>query len=332
MPPCQHQRLVCCGGSPIRYLQGGSLRYVPTALILTLVTLLLLACTSPPQPTETPQPTAAVAPTLTPSPTLQPTATPEPTPADTPQPTPTPTPVPTWTPTPEPPPAPTWTPTPEPTATLMPTPEPTATPAPTYTPQPTYTPFPTHTPFPTYTTMPTQTPVPTATATPTATPRPTMPPTPLPTIPTDSGDWFPSDYDSETLSWRGIRLEAYETGYREGDADLSVTCFNSPGLGKYLSVSIRWDSYVSILDDLSTHLDWDNNPTEFEEWDAGSSGESVSPRYSRTHRHDRAFIAKLGQHQHLDFAVDSYDGWHNAKFDLSGFAGAYQPVNEYCQQ
>ena len=72
-----------------------------------------------------------------------------------------------------------------------------------------------------------------------------------------------------------------------------VACFDSPGLGKYLNVSIRWDSYVSILDDLSAHLNWDSEPTEFEEWDSGSSGKSVGPRYSHTHRHDRAFIADL---------------------------------------
>lgn len=159
-------------------------------------------------------------------------------------------------------------------------------------------------------------------------------PKPTPTaIPQSfTGAWYESIHDSSTLSWRGIQLEAYETGYQEGDAKLSVTCFDSDASDRYLSVSIRWDSYVSVLDDLSAHLDWDDNPTEFEEWDSGSSGKSVSPRYSRTHRHDQAFIAKLGKHQHLDFTIDSYDGWHGAKFDLAGFSGAFQPVSAYCQQ
>ena len=113
---------------------------------------------------------------------------------------------------------------------------------------------------------------------------------------------------------------------------MKVACFDSPGLGKYLNVSIRWDSYVSILDDLSAHLNWDSEPTEFEEWDSGSSGESVGPRYSRTHRHDRAFISNLLEHAHLEFAVESYDGWHRAKFDLAGFPSGYRPVEQYCQQ
>ena len=99
---------------------------------------------------------------------------------------------------------------------------------------------------------------------------------------------------------------------------------------RYLAVSIWWDSYVSILDDLSAHLDWDSNPTEFERWDPGSDGDIVSPRYSNTHRHDKAFIAKLMQHKRLAFAVESYDGWHNAKFELTGFAEAYKPIASYC--
>ena len=95
-------------------------------------------------------------------------------------------------------------------------------------------------------------------------------------------------------------------------------------------MSIKWESYVSILDNRSVRLDWDSNPTERDHWDAGSDGDSVSPRYSTTHRHDKAFIDRLMKHEHLDFAVESYDGFHDAKFNLKGFNGAYQTVAEYC--
>ncbi len=146
----------------------------------------------------------------------------------------------------------------------------------------------------------------------------------------DTGDWTPFSSNGDTVSWRSVSLEAYETGYDEGDARLRVTCFNSENLGKYLSVSVRWDSYVSVLDDLSVHLNWDSGPTEFERWDAGGDGDRVNPRFSTTHRHDKAFIAKLMEHRHLGFTVESYDGFHNAKFNLEGFSVAFRVVAEYC--
>ena len=177
--------------------------------------------------------------------------------------------------------------------------------------------------------------VPTPTPRPVVTPTPSPKPTPTPTAtlsPTQTtGDWFLRDWRSDSiLPTVSVGLEAYETGYEEGDATLWVVCFNSDSLGRYLSVSIRWDTYVTILDDRSAHLEWDGGPTEFERWEGSSSGESVSPQFSRTHRHDKAFIARLGQHQHLEFAVESLDGWHRANFNLDGFNMAYAPVAEYC--
>ena len=109
---------------------------------------------------------------------------------------------------------------------------------------------------------------------------------------------------------------------------MSVTCFAPADRESYLSITIGWETYVTSLDDRSAHLDWDDEPTEFERWDGG--GDWVSPQYSRTHRYDRAFISKLGQHSHLDFAVESVDGWHHAKFQLDGFTEAYRPVAAYC--
>ena len=179
------------------------------------------------------------------------------------------------------------------------------------------------------------TPTPTATAVtlPTATPRPTATPLPAatPTPIGSTGDWILRDRRNDsTLPTISVGLEAYETGYQEGDATLWVVCFNSDSLGRYLAVSIRWDTYVTILDDRSTHLEWDGGPTQFERWDGSSSDQSDSPQFSITHRHDKAFIARLGQHQHLDFAVESLDGWHRADFNLEGFNVAYAPVAEYC--
>ena len=149
------------------------LRSVVAVLIVTLVSVVLAACTSEPSPAPTPAPTAAATPVAaTPTPTPVPTATPTPTPVPTA--TPTPTPVPTATPTPTPVPTATPTPTPVPTATPTPTPVPTATPTPT--------PAPTATPTPTPAPTATPTPTPAPTATPTPTPAPTATPTPAPTV------------------------------------------------------------------------------------------------------------------------------------------------------
>ena len=174
---------------------------------------------------------------------------------------------------------------------------------------------------------------------------PTITPTPLVTVlPIDvppaygasesTGEWYASDHDSENLSWRSVHLEAYETGNQQGDADIGVVCFNSdPPLGKYLSVDITWDTYVTILDDRSARLNWDGGPTQSERWDSsGTSGYSVGPRSSRTDRYDQQFIDKLLQHDHLEFAVESYDGYHTAEFNLAGFAAAYKPVEDYCKE
>ncbi len=262
-------------------------------------------------PTVTPEPTA------TPSPTAIPTATPTATPEPTATPVPTATPEPTATPVP--------TATPSPTAIPTATPEPTATPVPTATPEPTATPVPTATPSPTA--IPTATPEPTATPVPTATPEPTATPDY-----SFTGEWWPFSIDGESLSSRSIILEAYETFGEEGDVSLKVSCFDSDRSGKYLSVSIRWEryAYVSSMDDINVHLDWDSEPTEFDKWDG--EGDYVTPRYSRTRRHVREFIDKLHDHQHLDFAVEGFLDWSGAKFDLAGFVGAYQPVKEFCQK
>ena len=78
--------------------------------------------TPTPEPTETPMPDVTEEPSSTPEPTEEPTATETPTPEPTPteKPTPTPEPTPTEKPTPTPTPEPTPTPTPEPTPTEVP--------------------------------------------------------------------------------------------------------------------------------------------------------------------------------------------------------------------
>ena len=166
----------------------------------------------------------------------------------------------------------------------------------------------------------------------TPTPAPTPMPTSTPAPSGDTGEWTLWDRsDSEVSSAVSVILEAYETGYEEGDADLRVTCFNDESLGRYLSVVIGWETYVTILDDRSAHLNWDSGPTEFERWDGGGDGTYVSYPYSRSNRDDRAFVANLLEHQHLEFAVESVDGWHRANFQLTGFSAAYEPVRRHCE-
>ena len=299
--------------------------YKGVVIFLVSLAVLMIACSTEPLPTDvptrTPEPTIPTI--IAQTPTLVPTITPTPEPTSTSTAIPIPTAAPTLLPTPTQAPVPTAMPTPTP----IPTPTPTAIPLPTSTPYPTQTPYPTYTPYPTPTLLPT----PTLTVPPTSTPVPTPIPAPT-TAPTDVGEWVQNDYESEDLSWKSIYLYAYETGYEEGDARLSVTCLDSPRLGKYLSVDIRWDSYVTILDDRSAHLSWNSGETEFEKWDGSSGGHRVSPQYSRNQRHDKRFIENLDQYQHLEFSVESVDGWHGATFDLVGFSGAYEPVREYCEE
>ena len=174
----------------------------------------------------------------------------------------------------------------------------------------------------------------------TPTPRPVSTPTPRPTAtPTaapaaDTGDWTTFDYDGSEAAWRSIQLEAYETGYRDGDATLSVACFDAKdGGARYLSVSVHWDTYHGLHgNDISTHLTWgeDTGSKQYEDWVGSDDGDSVSPRYSRTQRHDKAFIALLGRFDHLEITANGLLGWPDGKFNLNGFEAAYEPVKEYC--
>ena len=140
-----------------------------------------------------------------------------------------------------------------------------------------------------------------------------------------AGGWVLSDH-VEAFS---LTLEAYETGESdEGIARLTVTCFNSPPLGQYISADIAWNAQVSVLYDLSVQLNWDSEDTVFQTWDGTTEGNNVTPRRKQL---DQDFIDRLLEHDHLDFAVEGDGGWHRAKFELAGFEAVYGPFKTDCE-
>jgi hypothetical protein len=138
------------------------------------------------------------------------------------------------------------------------------------------------------------------------------------------GGWTESR-DGDNLS---ISLEAYETGDGEGDGRLTVTCFDSPPLGRYISTNIAWDSRVSVTYNLDVQMKWDSESTVFETWDGSPAGNNVSPTRKEL---DGKFIDGLLEHDHLEFAVEGEEGLHHAKFRLPGFGAAYGPVKTHCE-
>ena len=316
---------------------------------LTLMWL-SLACSNPPPSLSTSTVPPTQEPTATPSPTntTSPTSTPVPTATMAPISTPTLYPVPTVT----------MTPTSLLTFTPSPptyTPLPTATPYPTHTPRPTYTPLPTATPHPTRTPVPTPRPTFTPNPTPTPHPEPTLTPTPIPTatprptatqvptstpkphsttpsvlFPEPSSEWNMLDHRHIIPNSKPfITLEAYEVGYQEEGASILVSCYDFTDT-PYMGFHISWDTYVSVLDDISVYIKWDKEKEVRQDsnWDsAGTRGRGIrapSPHIRRD------FLNRLASSTHLEVRAHGLE-MVEAKFNTSGFAIAVAPVMDLCK-
>ena len=165
------------------------------------------------------------------------------------------------------------------------------------------------------------------TPTPTAEPEPTVAATTAPT-PTVEAAATPGWILPDGADGLSIRLDAYETGDGQGAARLTVTCFNSPPLGQYISADIAWDSPVSVLYDLDVQLTWDDQDTVLETWDGTTLGNNVTPRRKGL---DQEFIDRLLEYGYLEFAVEGDEGRHDAKFHLQGFEAVYVPFKADCE-
>ena len=182
---------------------------------------------------------------------------------------------------------------------------------------------------------PTPTPAPTLIVAPTQVPGPTIIPVtdPTPVPPAGTGNWVPITGSGEGLDWVGTGLPAYQTGPGDGWVDLIVTCFNSNDIGRFTLVTMYWQNHVSTSDSLPVSLTWDSNPTVTDTWSGHpDDGTITSPRLHPNLIHDKAFIANVAAHDHLDFAIQGDTRRFEAKFNLRGFQAAYGPVQDYCNQ
>ena len=181
-------------------------------------------------------------------------------------------------------------------------------------------------PLPTPTARPEQ-PVPllnpaTATALPAAAPDPFY-----------TGDWFPGyfqDYGESTwYTW----LLSYEPSIdEEVPAAIFIGCVQ-PANGEP-SIVIRLGTFGAVgevfdADEAEAQLSWDDEPAAVETWDS-TMVSYATPQESADFGHHLVFVDRLLQHDHLTVEFSDISGWRKASFLVTGFEGAYLPVQRAC--
>ena len=173
---------------------------------------------------------------------------------------------------------------------------------------------------------------PVPTAMPAPAPQPTTVPISDPTPdPSDTGDWV---YRGGTLdsgtTFRSVELPAYRTGSGDGDALLSVICFDPPTLSPILTVAVFYDFAVTAQQTIQVQLSWDQGASVTETWTGYPGDTFISPRFHSASLYDRQFVSKLLVHDHLSLQAQGTLRNLESDFRLHGFGNAYMPVRSYC--